>query len=148
MHQVQTRDGVVEIGGSSNGQMAISAMRNMLGKSSLASVYDHLTRQQRATVLFAARIKPTSAIDTPLMQLNIDQREAVRTAIIALADMAKVFAAVPCGREQILGTSKPRQPVAPIATPANEQPDIDDRLASVNKAVANIASQLDARKRA
>ncbi len=148
MHTVMTRDGAVEIGGSQNGQAAINNIRSMIGKSSLASVYDKLTQQQRATVLYAARIKPSTAVDSPLMALTIDQREAVRTAIIAIADMGKAFSMVPCGREQILGTPKPRQPVTTKAEPANEQPHIDERLAATAKLAAQLMDEAKGKKRA
>ncbi|WP_417762209.1 hypothetical protein [Shewanella sp.] len=150
MHTVMTRDGAVEIGGGgrNSGKTAIMAIRNMLGKSSLASVYDKLTQQQRATVLYAARIKPSTAIDSPLMALTIDQREAVRTAIIALSDMGKAFSMVPCGREQILGTPKPRHQVPNKVEPANEPPHIDERLAATAKLAVQLMDEAKGKKRA
>lgn len=149
MHSVQTRDGAIEIGGRSNGAMAIAAMRKMLGKSSLASIYDALTEQQRATVLYAARIRPSSAINTPLMAMSMDDREAIRVAIIALTDMSKAFLSVPCGRDQIISHRKvnPARPHKSPA-PANELIATDDRLDAVNRLTKELIQELAQRKRA
>ncbi|WP_417761694.1 hypothetical protein [Shewanella sp.] len=149
MHSVQTRDGAIDIGGRSNGAMAIAAMRKMLGKSSLASIYDALTEQQRATVLYAARIRPSSAINTPLMAMSMDDREAIRVAIIALTDMSKAFLSVPCGRDQIISQRPSNTLLHPKnTTSANEQTLADKQLLVINKLTKELAEEINQRKTA
>lgn len=142
---VKTRDGAMPIASfKMTGEQAIAAMRKQLGKSSLATAYDKLTEQQRAVVLFAARIKPSTAIDTPLLQLPIAQREAVRMAIISITDFGRAMAGVPAGREQII-TEHPQRKQQRIAatTPANTTPAVD-----INQLAAELASEVSERKRA
>lgn len=142
---VKTRDGIVPLSGfKMSGEQAIAAMRKQLGKSSLAATYDKLTDQQRAIVLYAARIKPSTAIDTPLLQLPIAQREAVRMAIISLTDLGQLMAGVPVGREQII-TEHPKRTSKRIAasTPANTTPAVD-----ISQLAAELATEVKQRKRA
>lgn len=88
------------------GQTAIAAMRAMLGKTSAASQFDKLTAQQRALVLFAARLKPSEYLSRPLLSLSINEREAVRQSLIALTDLGRAFSNMPLSREQFIS---PRQ---------------------------------------
>ena len=93
------------------GAAAIRAMRLQLGRNTAASHYNKLSDQQKAIVLFGARLKPSSHIHMPLENMSIDEQEQVRSSIIALGDMAKTFAAIPLSREQFV-TSKISTPDA------------------------------------
>jgi len=142
---VKTRDGMVPLSSfKMTGEQAIATMRKQLGKSSLAAAYDKLTGQQRAIVLFAARIKPSTAIDTPLLQLPMAQREAVRMAIISIANLGNAMAGVPNGREQIITEHPQRKPkqIKP-STPANTNHTID-----ISELAAELAADVAQRKRA
>ncbi|WP_219012182.1 hypothetical protein [Shewanella algae] len=142
---IKTRTGVVPVTDNScSGAAAINAMRQMLGRSSLASAYEKLTPQQRAIVLYGARIKPSDAINKPLMSMSEEHREAIRQSVIALADMARVFAGMNMGREQII--SRGRKPQAATQTAATATPLAvpQQELDSVTRMAAQLAGEMKA----
>ncbi|NRB24062.1 hypothetical protein [Shewanella sp.] len=87
------------------GAAAIRAMRLQLGRNTAASLYSKLSNQQKAIILFGARLKPSSHIHIPLESMSFDEQEQVRLSIIALRDMAKTFVSIPLSRDQFV-TSK------------------------------------------
>lgn len=150
-HQVPTRanmmlDAANEHHGDA-GQNAIAAMRMMLGKTSAASQFDKLTNQQRALVLFAARLKPSEYINTPLLSLSTNEREAVRQSIIALIDLGRAFGNMPLSRDQFIS---PRQTAIThskansqkIATEHQAQP-VDDEFARVTQQAHELISEFN-----
>ena len=69
----------------------LSNIRAMIGRSHAASQYEKLTEQQKAMVLFGARLKPSAYINTPLESMASDEREQVRLSIIALRNLGQSF---------------------------------------------------------
>ncbi|MCS6101384.1 hypothetical protein [Shewanella baltica] len=127
------------------GQAAIAAIRSMLGKSSAASQYDKLNQQQRAMILFAARLRPAKYINLPLLSLTLEEREAIRVAIIALLDLGKAFGCVPLSRDQFFPPRalKPvaRNQAAPIEREVNS--DVDNTLAEINRLAASLSADIN-----
>jgi hypothetical protein len=124
------------------GLNAIAAMRTMLGKNSAASQFDKLTQQQRALVLFAARLKPSEFLNRPLMSLTAEQREAVRRSIIALMDLSRAFSNLSLSRDQFI--SKPKLAPA-IKQQANSSPSAQpqDELSAINRQMVEVMAQMD-----
>lgn len=127
------------------GQAAIAAIRSMLGKSSAASQYDKLNQQQRAMILFAARLRPAKYINLPLLSLTLQEREAIRVAIIALLDLGKAFGCVPLSRDQFFPPRalKPvaRSQAAPMEREVNS--DVDNTLAEINRLAASLSADIN-----
>lgn len=127
------------------GQAAIAAIRSMLGKSSAASQYDKLNQQQRAMILFAARLRPAKYINLPLLSMTLEEREAIRVAIIALLDLGKAFGCVPLSRDQFFPSRalKPvaRSQAAPIEREVNS--DVDNTLAEINRLAASLSADIN-----
>lgn len=102
----------------------------MLGRNSAASQYDKLTQQQKAMILFAARLKPSEYISKPLMSLTPANRDAVRKAIIAMQDAAKVFGNLSLAKEQFiskpLAVKQPAKAQAVAEKTIAAKPGIDD----------------------
>jgi hypothetical protein len=123
------------------GREAIAAMRKMLGKTSAASQFDKLPAQQRALVLFGARLKPSEYLNRPLLSLSTNEREAVRQSLIALTDLGRAFSNMPLSRAQFISprqTAVVTQAVAP--QPTNH---IDDELRLISKQARELMSELD-----
>jgi hypothetical protein len=124
------------------GLTAIAAMRCMLGKNSAASQFDKLTQQQRALVLFAARLKPSEYLNRPLMSFTAEQREAVRTSIIALVDLSRAFSNLSLSRDQFISPPK----LAPaIKQQTNSRPSAQplDELTEINRQMVEVMAQMD-----
>ena len=127
------------------GREAIAAMRKMLGKTSAASQFDKLPAQQRALVLFGARLKPSEYLNRPLLSLSTNEREAIRQSLIALTDLGRAFSNMPLSRAQFIS---PRQ-TAVVTQAATQtvvpQPTkhIDDELRLISKQARELMSELD-----
>ncbi len=81
----------IEVHDSSAARAAINSMRRNLGRSSAASVYSKLTDQQKAMVLYGAKLRPSEHIRTPFDHFDIEQREMLRRSIMALCDLNARF---------------------------------------------------------
>ena len=68
-----------------------SNIRTMIGRSAAASQYSKLTEQQKAIVLFGARIRPSTHINIPLEAMTFEERNQIRLSIIALRNLGKSF---------------------------------------------------------
>jgi hypothetical protein len=68
-----------------------SDIRAILGRSCAASQYSKLTEQQKAIVLFGARIRPSTHINIPLEAMTFEERNQIRLSIIALRNLGKSF---------------------------------------------------------
>jgi len=66
-------------------------IRAMLGRSYAASQYEKLSEQQKAIVLYGARMKPSTHISIPLEDMTFEEREQIRLSIIALRHLGKSF---------------------------------------------------------
>ena len=127
------------------GQAAIAAIRSMLGKSSAASQYDKLNQQQRAMILFAARLRPAKYINLPLLSLTLEEREAIRVAIIALLDLGKAFGCVPLSRDQFFPPRALKPVVSSQAAPIEREvnSDVDNTLAEINRLAASLSADIN-----
>jgi hypothetical protein len=124
------------------GLNAIAAMRCMLGKNSAASQFDKLTQQQKALILFGARLKPSEYLNRALMSLTAEQREAVRTSLIALVDIGRAFSNVSLSRDQFISPPK----LAPaIKQQTNSRPSAQplDELTEINRQMVEVLAQMD-----
>jgi hypothetical protein len=79
-----------------------SDIRAMLGRSCAASQYSKLSSQQKAIILFGARLKPSIHIYTPLENMTFDEQEQIRLSILSLRDLTKMMSAVGLDREQFV----------------------------------------------
>lgn len=82
-------------------------IRAMLGRNFAATQYNKLTDQQKAMILFGARIKPSSHINTPLESMTFEEREQIRLSIIALRNLGQSFGESLLSRDQF--TVKPKR---------------------------------------
>lgn len=124
------------------GADAIAAVREMMGRSSAASRYDKLPTQQKAMILFAARLKPSEFIDQPLLTLSLAERDAVRKSIIALTDLAKAFSCISLMRDQFLSQPKPKR-VKSLPHKRTDVADIDNQMADVNELARALALEVE-----
>ncbi|WP_418358381.1 hypothetical protein ACNH6B_05020 [Shewanella basaltis] len=124
------------------GRAAIAAMREMLGKTSAASLFDKLTAQQRALVFFAARLKPSEYLNRPLLSLSTNEREAVRQSLIALVDLGKAFNNMPLSRAQFIS---PKQTAvsAPVSCQPNNEQVVNDELNRLAKQASELMSEFN-----
>ncbi|MDR9767664.1 hypothetical protein RJP56_16505 [Shewanella baltica] len=124
---------------------AIASVRIMLGKSSAASQYDKLSQQQRAMILFAARLRPAKYINLPLLSLTLEEREAIRVAIIALLDLAKAFGRVPLSRDQFFPPRALKPVASSQAAPMEREvnSDVDNTLAEINRLAASLSADIN-----
>jgi len=78
------------------------------------------------------------------MSMSEEHREAMRQSVIALADMARVFAGMNMGREQII--SRGRKPQAATQTAATATPLAvpQQELDSVTRMAAQLAGEMKA----
>lgn len=124
------------------GAVAIAAMRNMLGRSSAASQYDKLAPQQKAMILFAARLKPSEFINKPLLTLSLADRDAVRKSIIALTDLANAFGSLSLARDQFLSQPKPRR-VKSLPHAQQNKSDVDSAMEDVSELARALALEVE-----
>lgn len=113
-------------------QIAIAQIRERLGTSSVARRYNQLNQQQKSMVLYGAKLKPSSHINTSFEQFNNDQRDAIRTAIIAMNNVSQSFNALAMTREQF------RQDCA-----VNDVNDSEDELSAATQVTAELISQFE-----
>ncbi|WP_108944115.1 hypothetical protein [Shewanella halifaxensis] len=130
-------------------ETAISAMRQMLGKNSAASRFDKLNPQQRAMILFAARLKPSEYINKPLLSLSLSDRDAVRQAIISLTDLAKTFGCVSLSRDQFLSQPKPRvvKSIGVKREAIGEEDELSREIQDINALAAELALEVEQQNR-
>lgn len=129
--------------GGDAGLNAIAAMRAALGKTSAASKFDRLSQQQKVILLTAARLRPSLYINRPLMTLTIDEREAIRHALISLVDLGRAFAAVPLSRDQFIAP-KITMPMA-STRPAQQAPqreDVNSGFDEISRLAAELATEI------
>lgn len=125
------------------GQNAIAAMRMMLGKTSAASIYDKLTKQQRAQVLFGAKLKPSEYINSPLLSLSTGEREAVRQSIISLSEVFRAFGNIPLGRDQFISPRQIAITQSQKQAPEHQAQPIDDEFARVTQQAHALISEFN-----
>ncbi|MPY24428.1 hypothetical protein [Shewanella sp. YLB-07] len=69
----------------------VDCLRELLDRSCVASRYCQLSDQQKAMILYGAKLKPSTHINTPLDSMTIAEREQIRQSIIALCDISDRF---------------------------------------------------------
>ena len=69
----------------------VDCLRELLDRSCVASRYCQLSAQQKAMILYGAKLKPSTHINTPLDSMTIAEREQIRQSIIALCDISARF---------------------------------------------------------
>ncbi|NRB25738.1 hypothetical protein [Shewanella sp.] len=69
----------------------VDSLRDLLDRSCVASRYSNLSDQQKAMILYGAKLKPSTHINTPLDSMTFDEREQIRHSIIALCDVSSIF---------------------------------------------------------
>lgn len=99
--------------GGRHGANPFDVVREKLGRNHLASTYNSLTTQQKAMILFGAKIKASSHISCSFESMDRDEREAIRLSIIAMQDINSQFGRVLLSREQI-ETVKPKRVAVPV----------------------------------
>ncbi|WBJ93541.1 hypothetical protein [Shewanella sp. MTB7] len=82
-------------------------VRELIGRSHVASLYDRLTEQQKAMILFGAKLKPSLYISKSIDEMSYDEREEIRLSIIALGEINHVFGGGMLSREQF--SHKPKR---------------------------------------
>ena len=116
---------------SPSAQQSIDSLRSKIGRNRAASYYSKLTSQQKAMILFGARLKPSTHLHTPLETMTFDEQEQIRLSILALRDLTKVMSSVGLAREQFV--------TAKIETPTEDSiSDLAGELASNLAAMAHI----------
>ncbi|MFT5788038.1 MAG: hypothetical protein ACI8SJ_000133 [Shewanella sp.] len=78
----------------------VDSLRDLLDRSCVASRYGKLSDQQKAMILFGAKLKPSSHINTPLDSMTIDEREQIRQSIIALCNISNTFGRAMLSRDR------------------------------------------------
>ena len=110
---------------------SIDSLRSKIGRNRAASYYSKLTSQQKAIILFGARLKPSTHIHTPLESMTFDEQEQIRLSILALRDLTKLMSSVGLAREQFV--------TAKIETPTEDSTsDLAAELASNLAAMAHV----------
>jgi len=69
----------------------VDHLRELLDRSCVASRYGKLSDQQKAMILYGAKLKPSTHINTPLDSMTVDEREQIRQSVIALCDISNTF---------------------------------------------------------
>ncbi|PKG57999.1 hypothetical protein [Shewanella sp. GutDb-MelDb] len=78
----------------------VDSLRDLLDRSCVASRYGKLSDQQKAMILFGAKLKPSSHINTPLDSMTLNEREQIRQSIIALCDISNTFGRAMLSRDR------------------------------------------------
>ncbi|MGR7921905.1 hypothetical protein ACU6RQ_12500 [Zobellella denitrificans] len=65
------------------GELAINHMRHLLGRCRIASWWSRQPRIVREGLCRAAALKPAAYWDKPLEEMTMDEREAIRRAVVA-----------------------------------------------------------------
>ncbi|QDO82395.1 hypothetical protein FM037_02985 [Shewanella psychropiezotolerans] len=93
----------------------LDSLRELLDRSCVASRYGKLSDQQKAMILYGAKLKPRTYIHTPLDSMTVDEREQIRQSIIALCDISNIFGRIMLTRDRfdhrpkVARQSKPKQ---------------------------------------
>ena len=93
----------------------VDSLRELLDRSCVASRYSKLSDQQKAMILYGAKLKPSTHIHTPLDSMTVDEREQIRQSIIALCDVSNIFGRIMLTRDRfehrtkIVRQSKPKK---------------------------------------
>lgn len=72
--------------------LALELMREQLHRSGPASRWDRLPLDARRMICFAARLRPSDYASRDLDEMSMDEREAIRRAVLAMKTAAAVFA--------------------------------------------------------
>ena len=78
----------------------VDHLRELLDRSCVASRYSKLSDQQKAMILFGAKLKPSTHINTPLDSMTVDEREQIRQSVIALCDISSTFGKAMLSRDR------------------------------------------------
>jgi len=78
----------------------VDHLRELLDRSCVASRYGKLSDQQKAMILFGAKLKPSTHINTPLDSMTVDEREQIRQSVIALCDISNTFGKAMLSRDR------------------------------------------------
>ncbi len=76
---------------ASAGHKALEDMRQQLGRSSAASHWSHLSVRARSMICYAAKLRPSTYATRELDEMTVDEREAVRVAILELRAISNEF---------------------------------------------------------
>ena len=124
------------------GQMAINAMREQLGKSSAESRYSKLSDQQKAMILFGARLKPSEHIHNSLDKFSHEEKERIRKSILALCELSRYFFNIPLGKADFKAERKAKlKTVEPVSIEVNQEKEVDE-LSEVNRLVADLRAEM------
>lgn len=114
----------------------IKQIRAQLGRSSVAFGYDSLTVQQKAIVLYGAKLKPAQFIHTKFESFTLEQREEVRKSLIAIRDLSVAFGNRSLSRVDVM----PVKEIA-IKQPLQQKPSVGiNELNSLNSLVTEISN--------
>jgi len=72
-------------------EQALQQMRAMFSHSGPASRYNRLSLRARAAICYTAKLRPSDYANRDLDDMTIDEREAIRRAILELKNIAAGF---------------------------------------------------------
>ncbi|MEZ9198559.1 hypothetical protein [Shewanella sp. 10N.286.54.B9] len=81
-------------------QHGVDALRDLLDRSCVASRYSKLSDQQKAMILYGAKLKPSTHINIPLDKMTACEREQIRLSIIALCEINNTFGRAMLSRDR------------------------------------------------
>lgn len=114
----------------------LSQIRQKLGRSAAAYNYDNLSEQQKAIVLYGAKLAPSIYLHTQFDLFTNEQREQVRKSLIAIRDLASAFGGMDLGRASVMPVKAKPQQVHPA--PIEKSMDFDE----LTKFAAEIACSI------
>lgn len=100
-------------------EQALQQMRAMFSHSGPASRYNRLSLRARAAICYTAKLRPSDYANRDLDDMTIDEREAIRRAILELKNIAAGFEGA-LNRREFQQTLKPK--TAPHSETQNKQP--------------------------
>lgn len=94
------------------GEHGVGYLRDLLDRSCVASRYSQLSDQQKAMILYGAKLKPSTHINISLDSMTVDEREQIRQSIIALCDISNTFGRVMISRDRFNMRPKAVKPLS------------------------------------
>jgi hypothetical protein len=94
----------------SAGHTALRNIRDMIGRSGPASHYNRLDLRARAAICYTAKLRPSDYANKSLDEMTLDEREAIRRAIIEIKAIANQFSGMDLDRANFMQTPKSASP--------------------------------------
>lgn len=94
----------------SAGHAALQNIREMIGRSGPASHYNRLDLRARSAICYTAKLRPSDYANKNLDEMTLDEREAIRRAIIEIKAIANQFSGMDLDRSNFMQTPKSASP--------------------------------------